>query len=127
MLVDASSPHGSNANLAVVGTLFEGFGRIVTSPPYLVGYVRWDARSNLVTSCQTIVFNSFTGRSVDKITRQARLGTSARYRQKFQRFPPGGNFFPRSRQSQHQLPRMVHQPPPGIEDQKTQPLGSRSQ
>jgi hypothetical protein len=33
MLVDAPLPHGSGANLAVVGTLFEGFGRLVTSPP----------------------------------------------------------------------------------------------
>ena len=62
MLVDAPLPHGSGANLAVVGTLFEGFGRLVTSPPYLVGYegfgrlvtsppylvgyARWDARSD---------------------------------------------------------------------------------
>ena len=46
MLVDAPLPHGSGANLAVVGTLFEGFGRLVTSPPYLVGYTRWDARSD---------------------------------------------------------------------------------
>ena len=33
MLVDAPWPHGSGANLAVVGTLFEGFGRLVTCPP----------------------------------------------------------------------------------------------
>jgi hypothetical protein len=46
MLVDAPLPHGFGANLAVVGTLFEGFGRLVTSPPYLVGYARWDARSD---------------------------------------------------------------------------------
>jgi hypothetical protein len=50
MLADAPWPHGSGANLAVVGTLSEGFGRIVTSPPYLVGYVRWDARSDRFTS-----------------------------------------------------------------------------
>ena len=40
MLADASSPRGSGANLAVVGTLSESFRRIVASPPYLVGYVR---------------------------------------------------------------------------------------
>src|SRR5271169_6051765 len=45
MLADALSPHGSNATLASVGTLSEGFERFVTSPLYLVGYVRWDARS----------------------------------------------------------------------------------
>src|ERR1700694_5244935 len=33
MLVYASLPHGSDANLAVAGTLFEGIGRIVVSPP----------------------------------------------------------------------------------------------
>jgi hypothetical protein len=33
MLADTSVPRGSDANLAVVGTLSEGFGRIVTSPP----------------------------------------------------------------------------------------------
>jgi hypothetical protein len=46
MLADALSPHGSNATLASVGTLSEGFERFVTSPRYLVGYVRWDARSD---------------------------------------------------------------------------------
>ena len=46
MLADALSPHGSNATLASVGTLSEGFERFVTSPLYLVGYVRWDARSD---------------------------------------------------------------------------------
>jgi hypothetical protein len=44
MLADALSPHGSHATLASVGTLSEGFERFVTSPLYLVGYVRRDAR-----------------------------------------------------------------------------------
>ena len=35
MLADALSPHGSNATLASVGTLSEGFERFVTSPLYL--------------------------------------------------------------------------------------------
>ena len=47
MLADALSPHGSNATLASVGTLSEGFERFVTSPLYLVGYVRWDASVTL--------------------------------------------------------------------------------
>ncbi len=65
MLADAPLPHSSGANLAVVGTLSEGFGRIVASPPYLVGYVRWDARSDRFTSlCQTIFFDSFTDRTL---------------------------------------------------------------
>jgi hypothetical protein len=33
MLADTPWPRGSGANLAVVGTLSEGFGRIVASPP----------------------------------------------------------------------------------------------
>jgi len=45
-VADALSPHGSNATLASVGTFSEGFERFVTSPLYLVGYVRWDARSD---------------------------------------------------------------------------------
>ena len=44
MLADTSLPRGSDAALASVGTLFEGFERFVASPPYLVGYVRRDAR-----------------------------------------------------------------------------------
>ena len=44
MLADTSLPRGSDATLASVGTLFEGFERFVASPPYLVGYVRRDAR-----------------------------------------------------------------------------------
>jgi hypothetical protein len=46
MLADTSSPRGSDAALASVGSLSEGFERFVTSPLYLVGYVRWDARSD---------------------------------------------------------------------------------
>ena len=46
MLADALSPHGASATLASVGTLSEGFERFVTSLLYLVGYVRWDARSD---------------------------------------------------------------------------------
>ena len=32
MLADTPSPHGSGANLAIVGTLSEGFERFVASP-----------------------------------------------------------------------------------------------
>ena len=46
MLADTSSPRGSDATLASVGTLSEGFERFVASPLYLVGYVRWDVRSD---------------------------------------------------------------------------------
>src|SRR5258707_15133505 len=37
--------------------------RFVTSPLCLVGYVRWDARSDRVPPLQTIIFTSFTGRT----------------------------------------------------------------
>jgi len=46
MLADTSKPRGCDATLASVGTLSEGFERFVTAPLYLVGYVRWDARSD---------------------------------------------------------------------------------
>ena len=37
-------------------SLSEGIGRVVASPPFLVGYVRWDARSNQESPpCQTVV------------------------------------------------------------------------
>ena|ERR1700674_2878020 len=36
--------------------------QFVTSPLCLVGYVRWDARSDRVPPLQTIIFSSFTGR-----------------------------------------------------------------
>jgi hypothetical protein len=58
MLADTPLPHGSGANLAIVGTLSEGFRRIVTAPPLLVGYVRWDARSDHSSFRQTIMFSS---------------------------------------------------------------------
>jgi len=41
MLADTPWPHGSDAILANVGPLSEGFERSVTSPSNLVGYVRW--------------------------------------------------------------------------------------
>src|SRR6266850_7644167 len=37
--------------------------RFVTSPLCLVGYVRWDARSDRVPPPQTIIFSSFPGRT----------------------------------------------------------------
>src|SRR5437870_7717117 len=37
--------------------------RFVASPLCLVGYVRWDARSDRVPLLQTIIFSSFTGRT----------------------------------------------------------------
>src|SRR5258708_22398599 len=37
--------------------------QFVTSPLCLVGYVRWDARSDRVPPLQTIIFSSFPGRS----------------------------------------------------------------
>jgi hypothetical protein len=37
--------------------------RFVASPLCLVGYVRWDARSDRVPPLQTITFSSFTGRT----------------------------------------------------------------
>jgi hypothetical protein len=37
--------------------------QFVTSPLCLVGYVRWDARSDRVPPLQTIIFSSFTGRT----------------------------------------------------------------
>ena len=46
MLADTPSPRGSDATLASVGTLSEGFERFVASPLDLVGYVRWDVRSD---------------------------------------------------------------------------------
>ena len=46
MLAVAPLPRGSGADLAVVSTLSEGFERFVASPLDLVGYVRWDVRSD---------------------------------------------------------------------------------
>ena len=37
--------------------------RFVTSPLCLVGYARWDARSDRVPPLQTIIFSSFSGRT----------------------------------------------------------------
>jgi hypothetical protein len=64
MLVDASLPHGSDANLAVAGTLFEGIGRIVVSPP-LPRELRCDGTHGPTkfTSLSDNRFSSFTGRS----------------------------------------------------------------
>src|SRR6266404_3000086 len=51
--------------------------QFVASPVCLVGYVRWDARSDRVPPLQTIFFSSFTGRTpvsslsgVDRVCRR---------------------------------------------------------
>ena len=69
MLADTPWPHGFGATLANVGPLSEGFERSVASPLYLVGYVRWDARSDRFLLCQTIIptaFRSQTGYAVNR-------------------------------------------------------------
>src|SRR5260370_37896670 len=49
--------------------------RFVTSPLCLVGYARWDARSDRVPPLQTIIFSSFTGRT--PVSRPAKHNMSA--------------------------------------------------
>src|SRR6266478_435765 len=64
MLADTPLPHGFGAALASVDTFFpRAPEQFVTSPLCLVGYVRWDARSDRVPPLQTIIFSSFPGRT----------------------------------------------------------------
>ena len=63
MLADTPWPRGFGATLASVGTLSKGSRTVRCSPLCLVGYVRWDARSDRVPPLQTIIFSSFTGRT----------------------------------------------------------------
>src|ERR1700731_2170904 len=48
--------------------------QFVASPLCLVGYVRWDARSDRVHPLQTIIFSSFTGRTPVSPDRQVCSG-----------------------------------------------------
>src|SRR4029077_4247560 len=64
MLADTPLPHGFGAALASVDTFFpRAPEQFVTSPLCLVGYVRWDARSDRVPPLQTIILSSFPGRT----------------------------------------------------------------
>src|ERR1700720_1261002 len=64
MLADTPWPRGFGAALASVDTFFpRAPEQFVTSPLCLVGYVRWDARSDRVPPLQTIIFSSFPGRT----------------------------------------------------------------
>src|ERR1700688_5111512 len=66
MLADTPWPRGFGAALASVDTFFpRAPEQFVASPLCLVGYVRWDARSDRVPPLQTIIFSSFTGRTPD--------------------------------------------------------------
>jgi hypothetical protein len=64
MLADTSLPHGFDVNLTVVGTLSEGFRRVVAFPPYLVGYMRWDAWSDRCSSTSNNHLQQLSGRTV---------------------------------------------------------------
>src|SRR5215831_10806434 len=75
MLADTPWPHGFGATLANVGPLSEGFERSVASPLYLVGYVRWDARSDRFLFCQTIIPTAFRSQSGLPTIRTKRLRT----------------------------------------------------
>src|ERR1700719_4068462 len=61
--------------------------QFVASPLCLVGYVRWDARSDRVPPLQTIIFNSFTGRT--PVRRLPRSGPLARNNVRVARHPSG--------------------------------------
>src|SRR5258707_7608356 len=63
MLAATPLPHGFGAALASVDTFPRAPEQFVTSPLCLVGYVRWDARSDRVPPLQTIIFSSFPGRT----------------------------------------------------------------
>src|SRR6202521_1591658 len=64
MLADTPLPRGFGAALASVDTFFpRAPEQFVTSPLCVVGYVRWDARSDRVPPLQTIIFSSFPGRT----------------------------------------------------------------
>src|ERR1700686_3211928 len=64
MLADTPWPRGFGAALASVDTFFpRAPEQFVASPLCLVGYVRWDARSDRVPPLQTIIFSSFPGRT----------------------------------------------------------------
>ena len=81
MLADTPLPRGFGAALASVDTFFpRAPEQFVTSPLCLVGYVRWDARSDRVPPLQTIIFSSFTGRTKgcrqSGVLRHAHLGRS---------------------------------------------------
>ena len=77
MLADTPLPRGFGAALASVDTFFpRAPEQFVTSPLCLVGYVRWDARSDRVPPLQTIIFSSFPGRT--PVTRQIRSWASRR-------------------------------------------------
>ena len=54
--------------------------QFVTSPLCLVGYVRWDARSDRVPPLQTIIFSSFTGRTPVRRLPQASGLRQSRFR-----------------------------------------------
>jgi hypothetical protein len=61
VLADAPLPRGSDATLAGMGTLSEGFERFVAARSNLVGYVRSYARSDsvLLFLLQTIIPTAF--------------------------------------------------------------------
>ena len=66
MLADTPLPRGSGANLAVVGTLSEASDGLLPPRLYLVGYVRWDARSDhlLVRQSCSAAYRSHCAMSV---------------------------------------------------------------
>ena len=75
--LDCSSDAIQEGSNILLGRLDEQFPRapeqFVASPLCLVGYVRWDARSDRVPPLQTIIFSSFTGRTSKPTSRPSGL------------------------------------------------------
>jgi hypothetical protein len=78
MLADTPWPHGFGATLANVGPLSEGSNGLLPRRSNLVGYVRWDARSDRFPPCQTIIPTAFRSQSgLPRIARHSStIGTS---------------------------------------------------
>src|SRR6266446_5404193 len=71
MLADTPSPRGSDANFFLLQLWVHcprASNGLLPRRSYLVGYAQWDARFDLFLLCQTIMSNSFTGRSMARIS-----------------------------------------------------------
>jgi len=63
MLADTPWPRGFGATLANVGPLSEASNGLLPRRSNLVGYVRWDARSDRFPPCQAIIPTAFRSQS----------------------------------------------------------------
>src|SRR6266404_2745933 len=88
MLADTPWPHGSDALLRMWVHCPRASNGLLPRRSNLVGYVRWDARSDRFPPCQTIIPTAFRSQSGQPVIRSRWMASGLRGSRRFPHYLP---------------------------------------